>query len=132
MLHVFRNIGKVIYIIENTTDKYGLEIITATCTVGAVGGGIVGNIAYNDEMKQYNDEKKQYNDEMKQYNYKKTNVFEHMTHIGLGCGVGAFVGVVFGSIGAMFPVGCISSGSLICSIYLGDKTYKFITNDTNQ
>ena len=118
MLRVFRNIGKVIYTIKNTTENYNDEIISAAISVGAVGGGIAGNYVYNDEMKQYN--------------YKKTDVFEHMSYIGLGCCGGALTGIVVGSIVASFPVGCITSGSLIGSIYLGDKTYKFITHDTNQ
>ena len=114
MQRVFRNIGKFIYTIENTAENYSDEIISATIAVGAVGGGIVGNIAFNDEIWKYNN---------------KPNVFDHMTYICLGCCSGGLAGIVVGSIGAMYPVGCIASGSLIGSIYLGDKTYKFITND---
>ena len=114
MQRVFRNIGKIIYTIKNTTEKYTDEIISATIAVGAVGGGIVGNYVFNDEICKYNN---------------KPTVFDHMTYIGLGCGGGAIAGIVIGSICAMYPVGCIASSSIIGSIYLGDKTYKFITND---
>jgi hypothetical protein len=114
MQRVFRNIGKIIYTIKNTTEKYTDEIISATFAVGAVGGGIVGNYVFNDEIWRY------------KYN---PTTFQHITYIGLGCGGGAIAGIVIGSICAMYPVGCIASSSIIGSIYLGDKTYKFITND---
>lgn len=111
---VFRNIRKIIYTIKNTTENYTDEIISATFAVGAVGGGIVGNYVFNDEILRY------------KYN---PTTFQHMTYIGIGCGGGAIAGIVFGSICAMYPVGCIAGSSIIGSIYLGDKTYKFITND---